>query len=85
MEEKDKLKSPANVTSFICGIISVLGMLFYYIGLPLGIVAIIFGAVGTKKTGSKIAKTGLILGIVGTSLTFLVYAIMASIIVLAQY
>lgn len=82
MKENDKLKSPANVTSFICGIISVIGILFYYIGIPSGILAIVFGSIGIKKTGSKLAKTGLILGIIGITLTVLIYGIMAAMILL---
>lgn len=84
MEKEDKLKSPANVASFVCGIISVLGFLFYYIGVPLGTLAIIFGTKGIKKTGSKLAKAGLILGIIGTSLTFLAYVLMASAIIVTN-
>ena len=69
----DKKKCPYNVTSFVLGILSVLGCLFYYISIPTGVLAIIFGVKGTKKSGSGLAKTGMILGIVGLSLMLFIY------------
>ena len=45
----------------------------WYISIPTGILAIVFGKNGIKKSGSKAAKAGMILGIVGISLCVVVY------------
>ena len=66
------------------GIISILSGLFYYISLPTGILAIILGAVSTKKTGSKLGKSGLITGIVGVSICAFLYISMVIMLWLAN-
>lgn len=98
MNDNDKPKSKSSVTSFVCGIISIVGHLFFWIGwlitymevkqglniffilmffyilqFPFGITAIISGAIGTKKTKSKLAKVGLIFGIIGVILSMFYY------------
>ena len=75
MENKKVEKSPMGVASFVLGIISVVTTLFWYMTIPTGILAIIFGAKSTKKTGSRLGKAGLITGIVGLSLCVFIYAI----------
>lgn len=80
MEEKNKCGF--NTASLVLGIISILSVFFYYIAYPTGILAVIFGAKGLKKTGSSIAKAGLTTGIVGLSLVTLIYMIFISIIIL---
>lgn len=82
MEEK-KNSVALNISGFVCGIISILSFLFYYISLPTGIISIICSAKGIKKSGSKLAKAGLVLGIVGLSLCVLVYIFFISLIVLS--
>ncbi len=79
MEENEK-RSVAGVSSLVLGIISILSGLFYYISLPTGILAIILGAKSTKKTGSKLGKSGLITGIVGLCLCVFVYISMVIIL-----
>lgn len=73
MEENVKEKTGMPVASLVLGIISIITNLFWYITLPTGVLAIIFGAKSAKKTGSKIGKAGLITGIVGLSLFAFVY------------
>ncbi len=73
MEENVKGKTGMPVASLVLGIISIITNLFWYITLPTGILAIVFGAKSAKKTGSKIGKAGLITGIVGLSLFAFVY------------
>ena len=80
MEEKKKC--PYNVVSLTLGIISILSSFFYYITYPAGILAIIFGVKGIKRTSSGIAKAGMILGIVGLSLATLIYMFMITLILL---
>lgn len=64
--EKNKLGMP--IASLVLGILSVIFSWFWYIALPTGILAIIFGAKTIKKYGSKMGKAGLITGIVGLAL-----------------
>ena len=71
--EENRKKSAAAVSSLVLGIISILSALFYYISLPTGILAIIFGAMSIKRTGSKIGKSGLTTGIIGLSLCLFLY------------
>ena len=83
MEDK-KMKSGMPIASLVLGIISVVANLFWYITLPTGILAIIFGAKSAKKLGSKLGKAGLILGIVGISLFAFIYISLILIILLAS-
>ena len=65
--------SGMHIAAFVLGIWAVLGNLFWYISLPCGILAIVFGAKSARALASKLGKTGMILGIVGLSLTIFVY------------
>lgn len=56
--EENRKKSAAEVSSLVLGIISILSGLFYYISLPAEILAIVLGAISTKKVGSKLGKSG---------------------------
>lgn len=70
------------VASFVLGIISILSVVFYYITLPCGILAIIFGAKSIKRFKSKLGLAGMILGIIGLSIFFVVYGLFVSTIIL---
>ena len=83
-ELEDKNKYPKNVASFVLGIISILTAAFWYLTLPTGILAIIFGAKGTKRTGSKMAKAGLIMGIIGLAFFAFMYLGLIAILILAS-
>ena len=80
MEENIKSKRALGISALVLGIISICAGLFYYISLPTGILAIIFGAINIRKTGSKIAKAGLITGIIGTVKCLFLYISMVIII-----
>lgn len=84
MEENYKNKSAMNVASLVLGIISIITALFWYITLPTGILAIVFGVKSALKTGSKIGKAGMITGIVGLSLFAFIYIGMTLILILAN-
>lgn len=73
MEENNKNKSGMGIAGFVLGIISILSTLFWYITLPTGVLAIIFGAKSAKKMGSKLGKAGMILGIIGLSIFAFIY------------
>ena len=86
MEEKnkDKNKSAMHIASFVLGIISIVTDLFWYITIPSGVLAIVFGAKSAKRTGSKLGKAGMILGIVGLSLFLFIYIGLILIITLSN-
>ena len=82
MEEKviDKNKSGMPVASLTLGIVSIVLSTFWYISLPAGILAIVFGAKSIKKMGSKLGQAGMILGIIGLSILLLIYVSITAII-----
>lgn len=82
MDENNKGKSSIGIAGFVLGIISILSALFWYITLPTGILAIIFGAKSIKKIGSKLGKAGLIMGIIGLSIFAFIYISIILIIML---
>lgn len=84
MEENNKNKSAMGIAGFVLGIISILSTLFWYITLPTGVLAIIFGAKSSKKTGSKLGKAGMILGIVGLSIFAFIYISLIMLITLSN-
>ena len=82
MEENNKNKSAMGIAGFVLGIISILSTLFWYITLPTGVLAIIFGAKSAKRTGNKLGKAGMILGIIGLSIFAFIYISLIMIITL---
>ena len=82
MEKNNEKKYVMHVVSLVLGIMSILSALFWYITLPSGILAIVFGAKSARKTGSKIEKAGLITGIIGLSIFAFIYIGMSMIILL---
>lgn len=83
MEDKSKNSGALGISALVLGIISICTVLFYYMSLPTGILAIVFGAISSNKTGRKIAKAGLVTGIIGVSLCVFLYISMIIIISLA--
>ena len=73
MEENKKVSSASSIASLVLGIISIVGACMWYIGGICGIIAIITGAIGIKKTQSKSAKAGLVCGIVGLAICAVMY------------
>ena len=63
------------IGALICGILSLVLFCFWFVSIPLGIVAVILGIIGKGKAqrgeagGEGLAKTGMILGIVGLVLS----------------
>lgn len=68
-----KRKSPFGVAALVLGILSVVFASFWYVSVPSGVLAIIFGRKGIKQVGSRLAKAGFILGIIGLALFILLY------------
>ena len=77
MEEINKNNSSMPAASLTLGIVSIVLSVFWYITIPTGILAIIFGKKTTNRFGSKLGKAGLITGIVGLSLFAFLYVRLA--------
>lgn len=71
--KEQKERYVGHIVSLVLGIISILTALFYYISIPTGIISIIMGVKTYKKQGSKLAIAGFVTGIVGLSLTLIIY------------
>ncbi|MBR6033385.1 MAG: hypothetical protein IKP28_01335 [Clostridia bacterium] len=84
VDKVNKKKSGMPVASLVLGIISVLTTLFWYITLPTGILAIVFGVKSIRKLGSNLGKAGMILGIVGLALFAFIYIGLTFILILAN-
>lgn len=84
MEEKVVNKSYLGIDALVLGIISIITALFWYMALPTGIMAIVFGAKSIKNSGSKLGKAGMITGIIGLSLFAFIYISMILILILAN-
>ena len=69
----ERKRSGLSVASLTLGIISIVLFGFWYVAMPAGVLALVFGVRGAKKTGSKLAKAGIITAIVGLSLFALFY------------
>ncbi len=70
------------VTSLTTGIVAFLSGWVFFLSIPIGIVAIVFGALGMKKPASKgMAIAGMVTGIVGVAfgVGIVVLALMGSI------
>ena len=61
-----------SITSLVLGILAIITSLVWYIGIVLGILAIVFGAVSVKKQGRKKAIAGIVTGSVGIVLSLLI-------------
>ena len=72
-KESARMHSSTHIAAFVLGIIATTGSFFWYISVPCGILAIVFGAKSSRALASKLGKAGLILGIVGISLTIFIY------------
>lgn len=76
--------SGLHIASLVLGIISIITVAFWYITLPAGILAIIFGVKAIKRIGSKIGKAGLITGIIGLSLFAFIYISLTLVLILGN-
>ena len=84
-ENEVKNKSGFGISSLTLGIISIVFSLFWYISIPTGVLAIVFGRKGIKSVGSKLAKAGFILGIVGLSLFAFIYLSIICILLIQNF
>ena len=84
MEENKNEGSAMRISALVLGIISIVFNFFWYISVPTGILAIIFGAKSIRKTGSKLGKAGLITGIIGVALCVFTYVSIALLLIIAN-
>lgn len=83
-KNKNKNTNAMGIASLTLGIISLCTGLFWYIAIPTGILAIIFGAKTIKATEKKTGKAGLIIGIIATALSLFMYVSMFIILLLSE-
>lgn len=84
MEENKNDASAMRIAALVLGIISIVTNFFWYMALPTGILAIVFGTKSIKKTGSKMGKAGLITGIIGVALCVFTYVSLTLLIILTN-
>lgn len=72
-EKEVKHYSGMPAASLTLGIISILTIIFWYMSLITGILAIVFGVKSIHRTNSKLGKAGMILGIIGLSICVVIY------------
>lgn len=74
--------SGLSVASLVLGILSAVTFFIAFLSLPMGILAIIFGAVSLKKAGRGKAIAGIVTGAVGIVLTiasfFMIFVVLPS-------
>jgi competence protein ComGC len=64
-----------STASLVLGIISLLTVIFWFISVVLGVLAIVFGAISTKTPGRGKAIAGIILGSIGIVLSFAIIVV----------
>jgi flagellar biosynthesis protein FlhB len=77
----NKAEEPGNVygiTSLVLGIIGIIAC-FFLVGIIFSALAIIFGAIQRKRNPNGIATAGIVLGIIGAVLVFLIGIIVVGI------
>ncbi len=72
-----------HIAALVSGILSILFSAIWYLGVIHGITAIVCGARTNSRHKSKMGKTGLILGIIGTS--FSIISLLINFIILILY
>lgn len=81
--EKEKRNySAMPAASLTLGIISIFTILFWYLSIATGILAIVFGVKSIHRSNSKVAKAGMVLGIIGLSVCIVIYLFLTVIILL---
>lgn len=84
MKDKNENRIVSHILSLVLGIISIATVLFWYLSLPTGITAIVLGAKSYKRASKALGLAGMITGIVGTSLCFLIYVSLLIILILSN-
>lgn len=72
-EKNQKDRKGFAIASMVLGIVALVFFCIWYISIPCGILAIIFGILAIKSTGRGMAIAGLITGSIGFVLTILIF------------
>lgn len=72
VEEPKKEKKGFCIASLVLGIVALVFFCLWYISIPCGILAIIFGILGIKSTNKGMAIAGLITGSIGLVIATLI-------------
>ena len=76
MSENNKVQQTEgqglSIASLVLGILAIITCLVWYIGIVLGVLAVIFGVVSVKKRGRKKAIAGIVTGSIGIILSLLI-------------
>ena len=64
------------VASLVLGIISIITIIFWYMSLVTGILAIVFGVKSIHRLNSRLGKAGMVLGIIGVSVCCFIYLLL---------
>lgn len=87
MEEikKEKIENDTIMpaASLVFGVESIILNAFWYITLPAGILAIVFGIKSVKRNGNKLGRAGVITGIIGLSIFAFLYITVIILLTLA--
>ena len=75
-ETKKKERKGFCIASLILGIVTLIFFFIWFISIPCGILAIIFGILGIKTTNKSMAIAGLITGSIGLIISFLIVALL---------
>jgi hypothetical protein len=70
--------SGLSIASLILGIIGLLSSLIWFIAIPFGLMALIFGLIGRGKGGKGMATTGIITGSLAIVATIIITALAAN-------
>lgn len=60
------------VASLVLGILSVVLFCIWFVSIPCGILAIIFGTIDRSRSGKGMAIAGLTMGVIGVGITLLI-------------
>ncbi len=76
IEEPKKERKGFCIASMVLGIVALVFFCLWYISIPCGILAIIFGIMGIKATNRGMAIAGLITGSIGLVVSILIVVIL---------
>lgn len=61
-----------STAALVLGILAIVASIVWYIGIPLGVIAIILGVNSLKKQGHKKAVAGIVTGVIGIVISLLI-------------
>lgn len=74
-EKSKKDRKGFCIASMVLGIVAMVFFCLWYISIPCGILALIFGILGVKSTNKGMAIAGIVTGAIGLLISFLIIVI----------